>query len=218
MNQPIHWAKIIILLVAIFSTAALSFFLGTKSKQIERVELVDPVGMPTNSDPQETAPPAVTYKNAFLNGEIPRDWSEYWNGYLTDPINDKEVIKEGGVRYSQNLFASIGEGAIAVSDIPYNRLDIFTVTPSVKESLVNDWKKQGTYSQTKIGDNLFDTITFKQIESDEYSQGEVFRAYFLPLNDSNEGAPSEALMYELGASQKFDESVQHYLSTISSGE
>ena len=159
---------------------------------------------------ENSVPPLTKFKkSSFLQGEIPVSWSEYSNGfgYAAQSISD-DVIGQGGgnEKYAHDVIFSFGPGPICFSDVPEERVDIFKITPELKELLTSKGRKAGVYADEKIGRLIFSTLTFSNVQ-----EGGIQKEYFI---SSGQDQKSFDLIVQYPGPAAFKASAKHFLSTL----
>lgn len=171
------------------------------------------------------------YKTSFFGGEIPTSWSDYRNGFgnTSSPVDEMSIVsrlsQDGYAKYVLN---SVSPNPIIFSDIPFERLDVFFITPKLKEELLSkdelilEAKKQGRFETKLIGNNKLDTITIieqEQQDSDSKAITRTYKKYFLEI-PKTWNTPLEVYYFieypseDSSINTEFSNSVGHYFSTI----
>ena len=206
-NEVTWYSRLIAIVFFIGVMPAIAFEIGSEIQQIAN-EANGPVYI-------ETMSPSVAYKQAFLGGQIPSTWSEYGNGFGTSatPISDEKIIASaGGQTYAQHVVDSISPSQIIFSDVPYSRIDTFSITSQLRDKLIAKAQAANTYTTQTISRNSFDVISFNSTTEGSPDAEYIYKTA------STSVAKSEFELFIVYPSDtsSFRKGVARYLGTIGS--
>ena len=204
-NEVTWYSRLIAIVFFLGVVPAIAFDIGSQIGQMSS-EAASPVYI-------ETSHTVSGYKQAFRGGLIPASWSEYGNGFSSSvtPINDeKGIVGAGNQAYAQRVIDSISPYQIVFSDVPYSRVDIFQITPQLREKLIQKARDSHSYTTQDFGQNSFDVISFP-----DKGEGTPDAMYIHQFSGTNTES-ADILLYIVYPSDyaSFRKSVARYFSTL----
>lgn len=179
-NEVTWYSRLLAILFFIGVFPFVSYEIGRQMSELDS----------TASNPMyvETTTTTVVYKDAFMGGQIPSSWSEYGNGFgtIATPVNDEKVITgAGGETYARYVIDSVSPSPIMFSDVPYARVDVFSITPQLQAKLIAKAQAANTYTRQTIGQNEYDVISMPD-KAEGSPAAQYIRTFSSPGGSSSE--------------------------------
>jgi len=160
-------------------------------------------------DTQQTASPALTYKQAVFGGEVPSAWNVF-HGPDSSPAKDLPSLTS-----ANQLSASFASGPVAFGDGAFNQVDFYFLTKTAMQDLVDQANKEGDeITQETVGGVSASVIHYPTDNGQVDKNGTGGKDYILGTGKSPNGVDEFLLMRDWSLGDRaFENGFQHFLQT-----